>query len=233
MQMDRDSSNILSGFLQYLAKQCRQDSGRLPALTELSQELGVSVATLREQLEVARALGLVEVRPKTGIRSLPYSFQPAVRQSLAYALAINPENFQYFSDLRNHIESVYWYQAVSCLTEQDRLRLRQLVREAVEKLNGSPIQIPHNEHRELHLSIFRRLNNPFVLGILEAYWEAYEQVGLSVYSDYEYVKNVWKYHEKMVDAICTGDFSSGHFALIEHLNLINLRAKPNTSQKFE
>jgi len=233
MLIDRDSSTILSGFLQYLAKQSRRDSGRLPPLTELSQELGISVATLREQLEVARALGLVEVRPRTGIRSLPYTFQPAVRQSLAYALAVNPDNFQYFSDLRNHIESVYWYQAVSCLTEHDKQHLRRLVGEALEKLNGSPIQIPHHEHRELHLSIFRRLNNPFVLGILEAYWEAYEQVGLNYYSDVEYVKNVWKYHEKMVDAIYTGDYSSGHFALIEHLNLINLRAKPNTSQKFE
>jgi DNA-binding FadR family transcriptional regulator len=231
--IDQNSSSKLSGFLQYLAAQCRRDSGRLPALTDLSRELGISVATLREQLEVARALGLVEVRPKTGIRAVPYTFQPAVRQSLAYALAIDGENFQYFSDLRNHIESVYWFHAVSCLTESDKQRLRHLVSQALDRLNSTPIQIPHFEHRELHLSIFRRLNNPFVIGILEAYWEAYEQVGLSYYSDFEYVKNVWKYHQKMVDAIVSGDYSSGHQALVEHLNLISLRAKPNTSQKFE
>jgi DNA-binding FadR family transcriptional regulator len=37
----------------------------------MSKELGVSVALLREQLEVAKAIGLVEVRPRTGIRRLP------------------------------------------------------------------------------------------------------------------------------------------------------------------
>ena len=44
-------------------------------------------------------------------------------------------------------------------------------------LAGTPIHIPHKEHREFHTAIYRHLNNPFVLGILDAYWDAYEFVG--------------------------------------------------------
>src|SRR5512138_1968637 len=104
------SSTDLSEFLRYLARHPEAEDG-LPSLAELSRELGISVAGLREQLEVARALGLVEVRPRTGTRRLAYSFAPAVRKSLAYALTLNQSLFQKVSELRNHIETAYWDEA--------------------------------------------------------------------------------------------------------------------------
>ena len=52
-----------------------------------------------------------------------------------------------------------------------------LIERALEKLRGTPVQVPHEEHRKLHLMIYSRLDNPFVTGILEAYWDAYEAVG--------------------------------------------------------
>ncbi len=91
---------------------------------------------------------------------------------------------------------------------------------AWEKLNGQPIQIPHPEHRQLHLGIYRRLDNPFVLGLLEAYWEAYEAVGLNLYTDIDYLQEVWRYHEQMVQAICDGDFARGYAALLQHKDLL-------------
>jgi DNA-binding FadR family transcriptional regulator len=78
----------ISEFLRYLALH-EEAQNKLPSLSDLSRELGLSVASLREQLEVARALGLVEVRPRLGTRRRAYSFTPAVRQSLRYALALN------------------------------------------------------------------------------------------------------------------------------------------------
>jgi DNA-binding FadR family transcriptional regulator len=64
MLRERNTSNPLSEFLRYLAQHEEANGQQLPALSELSRELGVSIASLREQLEVARALGLVEVRNK-------------------------------------------------------------------------------------------------------------------------------------------------------------------------
>ncbi len=129
---------LSSVFLRYLASNVNgdadQDASHLPSLTELSKEMGISVALLREQLEVAKALGLVEVRPRTGIRSLPYSFLPAVRQSLSYAIELNRDYFDSFSDLRNHLEAAYWNEAVRCLTGEDILALYNLMARAWEKL---------------------------------------------------------------------------------------------------
>jgi DNA-binding FadR family transcriptional regulator len=223
------STSLLSSqFLEYLAHNANasEQTNQLPSLMELSKQLGVSVSRLREQMEVARALGLIDVKPRTGIRRLPYTFFPAVRQSLSYAIALDRHHFEEFSDLRQHIEATYWHPAVSLLTPDDLDNLDGLVARAWKKLYGNPIQIPHEEHRELHLSIFHRLRNPFVSGILEAYWDAYEEVGLNVYADYHYLEEVWKQHQKMVEAIRVNDFETGHRILIEHNQLIYARHGP-------
>jgi DNA-binding FadR family transcriptional regulator len=208
-----------SEFMRYLAAHPQAEE-KFPALTALSEELNVSVASLREQLEVARALGLVEVKPRTGIRRLAYTFLPAVRRSLDYAMALEEANFQLFADLRKHVESAYWYEAVAKLTDEDKARLHNLLEKAWAKLDGHPIQIPHDEHRQLHLTIYSRLQNPFVSGILEAYWDAYEAIGLNVFTDYKYLRGVWDYHQKMVDSICNGKYDPGYKALIEHSDML-------------
>lgn len=214
-------------FMSYLLSAVNggEASERLPSLSEMSGTLGVSVARLREQLEVARAMGFVEARPRTGIRRLPYSFLPAVRQSLFYAIELDQENFSVYHDLCNHVEAAYYDQAVRLLQPEDLDELKALVSRAWEKLNAEKIQIPHAEHRLLHLKIFQRLDNPFVLGLLEAYWEAYEASGLNHYADYDYLRQVWEYHQKMVDLICEGDYAAGLQVLIEHKKLLQHRPR--------
>ncbi len=223
MLRERLSPDI-SEFMRYLASHKEVENG-LPSLKDLSVELRVSLATLREQLEVARALGLVEVRPRLGTRRREYSFAPAVRQSLQYALALDDDHFRKYSDLRKNVESAFWYQAVEKLTETDKQELQALMTHAWEKLRGAQIQVPHEEHRNLHLLIYSRLENPFVTGILEAYWDAYETVGLNVFAGgYEYLQEVWRYHQKMVDAICVGDYKAGYEALVAHTDLLYQRS---------
>jgi len=162
----------------------------------------------------------VEVRPRTGIRRLPYDFFPAVRESLAYAVMLDRRYFDQFSDLRTQVEAAYFRKAVALLQPQDHQDLQALIRRAWEKLNGNPISIPHEEHRELHLTIYRHLDNPFVTGLLRAYWDLYEMVGLNTYTDYEYLREVWNYHERMVTAIVAGEVDEAYHALIEHTDLL-------------
>ena len=76
----------------------------------------------------------------------------------------------------------------------------------VFKLRGEPIHIPNAEHRQLHLTIFGRLNNPFVHGLLIACWDAYDASELTRFQSYQYWTDVWSYHEQIVDALCADDF---------------------------
>ena len=216
----------MNDFIQFVSTYINgeDDPDRIPSLGELSAEMGVSIAKLREQLEAARTLGLVEVRPRTGIRRKPYSFSPAASSSLLYAISRDRSRFAEFSDLRIRLETAYWREAVTRLQPEDHQELRELLNSAWNDLNGSPIIIPHREHRKLHLTIFKRLENPFVTGLLEAYWNAYEAVELASYADLSYLREVWSYHERIVEAIMRGDVDGSLEAFIEHTQLLRIRS---------
>jgi DNA-binding FadR family transcriptional regulator len=214
-------SQIDSDFLRYLLSHPWEPGARLPALEDISTEIGISVGKLREQLEVARLLGLVEVGPRKGIRYRGYDFVPAMRLSLMVALSLDRSAFAAFSALRIHLETAFWDEAVVLLTDDDKGHLSDLVDLAWEKLNSDRVKIPHLEHRELHLTIYSRLTNPFVRGLLEVYWDGYEAAELNTYADYAYLTEVWTYHKRFVEAICAGEYAAGKQLLIEHMQLID------------
>jgi len=211
--------------IKYLAGRARDvnrngANNRIPSLTELGKEQGVSIYYLREQLVVARTLGIVEVRPKTGINILPFKFGPAVSESLEYAIRIDRNIFYKFADLRTKLEDDYWYSALEVLQPDDLTKLNLIVKDAIEKVNRDRRTVPHKEHRELHLTIFSRLDNPFVIGILEAFWESYKKISQSVVNDLDYLVQIWDYHKQIVDAICDGDFEKSYHVMLFHMDFL-------------
>ena len=107
--------------------------------------------------------------------------------------------------------------------EADHARLYQILQEAEAKLSSKPVEIPHEEHRELHLGLFARLDNPFVLGLIAAYWDAYEAVGLHRYYDLSYFTRMWDWHREIVDAIAAGAYDQSKQILIRHFTLLEDR----------
>ena len=209
-----------SAFLKYLIDQNYEVGDRLPSLQVISDELGISVGKLREQLEVARMLGVVSVRPRLGTQRDAYDFSPAVLASLLFGMGTGDATFEQFSQMRQALETAFWDQAVAQLTPQDKVHLHQLVDQAWLKLRGQPVRVPNGEHRELHLTIFSRLDNPFVKGILSAYWDAYEASELTRFVSYQYWVDVWTFHAQIVDALEQDDFVSGRRLLIEHFSIL-------------
>jgi len=220
-----------SDLLNYIVEHDKQPGDQLPSLAELSGLLNINIGKLREQLEVARVHGIVEVRPRTGIRVKEYDFLPAIRLSLRYALARDRGQFDAFSEVRNHLEAAFWHEAIPLLDGEDKARLRNLIDAAWRKLESDPtrIQIPHQEHRAFHLLTFSHLANPFVKGLLEAYWEAYEAVERNLYADLDYWREAWTYHERILDLIIAGQFEAARIAFVEHTRLLRL----NTGVSFE
>lgn len=220
--------NLGSDFLNFIISQGFQPGDRLPSIQELTDDayLDMSANKVREQLEVARMMGWVEVRSKRGTRVKEYAFTPAVRLSALYALACG-ERFESFASLRNHVEAAYWNEACALLADADIETMQGCIDGANQKLDSPPIHIPNPEHRLFHLTVFTHLENPFVLGILEAYWDLYEEVGVNRYMDYSYLRQVWDYHSRILQHIRSGDFDRARAAFIEHTSL--LRYEPNNA----
>jgi DNA-binding FadR family transcriptional regulator len=185
--------------------------------------MDASVAKTRESLEVARALGAVEIRPGRGTRVADFSFAPTAVMSALYAIGQDERNFDHLREARNGLEVHFWDEAVSLLTADDVTLLRAFIQTAREQLARQPIQVPADAHRRFHLTLFARLENPFVQGILEAFWASYEAFGLNLYYDMNYHRSVWNYHERIVDAIEARDFEGSRRLLVEHMNLLEQR----------
>lgn len=213
-------NKLESEFLRYLIDNQVTAGDRLPSLTDISKEMGVSVGKLREQLEVARSMGLVSVRPRLGMQREPFSFTPSVLNGVLFGLGSGDVTFTQFSQVRVALETCFWDTAVVHLTPVDKEALHNIVARAWDKLRGTPIHVPNGEHRELHLKIFCRLDNPFVQGLLAAYWDAYEASELTRFASYQYWTEVWDYHERIVNAICASDIAASRQLLVEHFDLL-------------
>lgn len=216
--------------LRFILENGYQAGDPLPTLQDISKTLGISIAKMREELEIARALGIVEVKPGRGTRVTQYHFAPVVTLSALYAIGQDSGHFDHLRELRNALESAFWEEAVGRLQPQDIKTLRSLIAGAQERLANQPIEVPSREHRAFHLTIFSRLDNPFVIGIMEAFWEAYEAFGLNLYFELDYHRKVWEYHERIVDAIDRSEIETSRRLLVEHMNLLSRRGEPGGEQ---
>lgn len=211
-----------SDILQYIVDKKLVAGDRLPSLTELSDELDISVSKLREQLEVARCLEIVGVKPGAGTQINEFDFAATMRIGLSYSVASSRRNFEAYTALRNGTVAAFWVEAVSQLTSKDLAEIRSLLISARAKLHGEHIEIPHPEHRAFHLALLKWLDNPFVTGIEEAYWMVYEAVELNRLVDYQYLVTVWDHHEQMVDHIEDRKFEASRDIFVKHTQLLKL-----------
>ena len=93
--------------LEYLCD-IYQQRKQIPTLNIMSRDLGMSIASLREQIEVPKALGIITANPRNGILFREYSFTPAVLNSVAYALKIDAKYFWQFSQVRRVLEEAFF-----------------------------------------------------------------------------------------------------------------------------
>lgn len=219
-------SNESFSILQYLIEQGVKDGdapSKLPPLGTLSKTLGVSRGKLREDLITAQAYGLVEMRPGDGTYVQPFDFYTAVRPAILYSIACDKCNFDRFYRVRARLELAFWEQAAARLDQSDFDVLQEILVRAEKKLSDTPIEIPHREHRELHLHIYSKLDNSFVTGLLKAYWDAYEAVELHRYFELSYYEQMWNSHRQMIGALRRGDLKDGQAILLDHFLILEDR----------
>jgi len=210
-------------FFDYLLSYAKKGNEKLPPIATIGEDLGISTPNIRELIATAKVLGLISIQPRTGISILPYKFSPAILKSLYFAVKSDSEYFDQYSDLRNELEKTYFFRAAAALSEEDISLLFQIVTKASEKLNGDPIQIPHEEHKAFHMAIYKNLNNTFVDGLLNAYWDMYELIGLNTYNGINYLQRVWKYHKEIAQAIQSKDLAGAYQLLHDHIELLSQR----------
>lgn len=231
MSLDLLSHSIVRYIIEDLGEPS-EEPAKLPPLDQLAKQLGVSRGKLREDLIAAQAYGVIEMRPGDGTYLCPFDFYTAVRPLILYSIACNKGDFDRLYRLRARMEVAFWDDAAQTLGQAEIDQLAHILDRADAKLQGYPIEIPHREHRDFHVLIYSRLDNPFAQGLLKAYWDAYEAVGLHRYFELSYYQRMWTSHRGMVEAIASGENEAGKQILLQHFTLLEDRLQ-STHQQAE
>ena len=176
---------------------------------------------------------IANILPKTGIHKNNFSFYQAIKPGLDYAVMDDVTNFQHFAGLRKHLESAYFVEAAQSLSLAELNSLENLVQSALTKIEGSPIQLPNEEHRDFHMKIFANIENPFLQGLLETYWDLYHFHDFEYYPDHDYLLRVWHYHMRIIEQVKNRNFTQALALLIEHMDLLKQREKVVPRLSFE
>ncbi|MDD3949148.1 MAG: FCD domain-containing protein, partial [Anaerolineaceae bacterium] len=150
-----------------------------------------------------------------------------------YGMEVQPDLIWELISVRQHLELAFWQEAVVRLSHKEIDYLADLIEKAEKKIQNQPVVIPLEEHSEFHLSIYRPLNNTFLNGILETYWQLSQETEFRMYSDQVYLENVWTYHKKIQRAIATKEYDLGYQALMTHFELVRTQKKAEITQRFE
>lgn len=212
--------------LNLIVEKGLQPGDKVPTIQQISAGSGISVSRVREALEVARVMGLVEIRPGRGTLVSAPQLSESVKLMASYLIGLDEKYFFSLRDLRNALEAHYWEEAVRALDQKQISHLRGLICTAFTMLEKEPIQVPVREHRDFHLAIYAGVDNIFVQGILEAFWDIYDAFGYSLYQDLEYHRTVWSFHGQIMDAIADGEFERGRALHLQHMALIPTRSQP-------
>ena len=208
-----------SAFLQYLVEKQTQPSEPLPTLAVISNELDVSVGKLREEVAYAKAMGIISTKPRTGMRRENFDFHTIIREGVNFGLATGAATFAQLSQLRRGVETSLWLSAVEQLDASDIAELHACIIRARDHLAAG--KIPHKDHRAFHLGIFKKIDNPFAIGILKAYWEVYISSEFNLHKPFSYWEQVWDYHEQITTKLDQQAYEQAHQLLLEHFNLLN------------
>lgn len=212
--------------IQYILRLSGADgNAKLPPMDELADQLGVSRGKVREDLLVAQAFGLVEMRPGDGTYVRRPEFYDILRPIVLYSVKQDKHNLDYLQSMRAELEIAFWEPAVSALTESEVAELFALCDAAETKLHAPQIEVPQTEHRRLHVLLFSHLENPFVRAVLRVYWDAYEVAGLHRYFALDYHLRVWSLHRAIVQSIVDRDYERGRRLLREHFHLLHDRIR--------
>jgi GntR family transcriptional regulator, galactonate operon transcriptional repressor len=152
------------------------DTGNaLPTEMELSQELNVSRNVVREAVKVLASKGLVEVRPKTGMRIRPRSdwnlFDPDL---LAWQFEVGPDEkfFRDLYDLRSIIEPASAARAALRATHDEIAKLRECYRQMAIAAEDRDAHI--RADAQFHATIIAACHNELLEQINSTYWIALE-----------------------------------------------------------
>lgn len=144
----------------------------LPSEQALCEMLGVSRNVLREAIKSMELMGMVAAQPGRGTVLLPFSLDFIFQNVILSTAGEDHRAIGEMLGIRKKLELSYMHDAYAALTDADIRELRAIFETMRRK--WSERTTFHADDRLFHMSLFKGLNNPTLLSLMDAIWSVDE-----------------------------------------------------------
>jgi GntR family transcriptional repressor for pyruvate dehydrogenase complex len=186
----------------------------LPSQRELSGQLSISRASLREAISTLEALGLVRAQPGKGVfvttRARPDPSHPPRGTATMTPQAL--------IELRAALEPVWASLAARRIDDTGRTRLETIQRGMEDALKVCDLVMASDWDLQFHLLLAELSGNPALADIARQYSE---QIAHSLRLPFSNPSGIWEpadEHRRIIAAILAGDAAAAGSAMRDHLS---------------
>lgn len=220
----RAHEQILSQLSELIENGELQPGDRLPSEREMARSFGVGRPTLRQALSVLSSLGVLEIRPGSGIY-LRTSFRDGpgtTGQVLALMLMAEKHDLMHIQELRMAVEGSAAYLGAQRRTPAQLRELEEVFDSLCDAFTHRGVAF--KEDFQFHAKIAEATANPVLLKVMVAladiFLQQFEQVTRPLYPKADRVETGLCEHRAILEAVRTQRADDAREAAIRHLTRV-------------
>lgn len=210
------ANRVVDGIQEMIQREAIPPGGRLPTEHALARRFRVSRPLVREALQALRALGVVESKPRVGLRVLP--FRPEAQFDALIPRIRTEEERAELYELRRLLEPAVLRLAARRARPAELDELERPLRVPLPRARAAAVREGLERDIAFHEGLWRLAGNRFVLGLkglLVRYFAALERGLLSVPA----LRRANAQHLAVVRALKAGDLLRAERALARNLDV--------------
>lgn len=190
--------------------------GKLPGQRQLSEELGVSRASLREAIAMLESLGLLRSEAGRGV----FIVRPGEKTADAIRGRWRFQGRYALRDVylvRNELEELAAAMAAGAITRAGLARLRVTIERMRAAADAGNLVGMSEADRAFHAHIFEIAGSPMLRDIAEGIADVIESSRQLAFADRERVREPIDEHLRIVEALATGSPKAARAAMRAHI----------------
>jgi len=219
----RKKSSLVAGkILEQIERGSLKEGERLPSERTIAEEMGVSRPPVREALSALQIMGVVESLTGDGTYVKANAKEILSGSKTVAMLEENESPFEVFC-ARRAVESAIIEMAVSKAEPGDLENMRRVLEDMEKAIETHDFGAYFEANRRFHLGIARASHNSILVRILEhlfalenqPLWREVVQKHLSTYQN---INHYFSQHQRMLEAIESGDRKSARALVYDHFD---------------
>ncbi len=191
-------------------------AGKLPGQRQLSEELGVSRASLRSAITMLESLGLLRSEPGRGVFIVRLDAKGSGKAFDRWRLRSRYTLRDVYL-VRNEMEELAVAMATSVVTEAGIARLRTTIDRMEAAAVADDLVAMSESDRTFHALIFEIAGSSMLHDLADSIADVIERSRQIAFADPERVREPIREHMRIVEAMATGSPSAARRAMREHI----------------